>query len=171
MTNDLSTARGNWGGWENKAKAADQVPEGRPPVVASPRPPAGPAKLSLTELLGLAREQRRAGNWNGVLETYRAIIRTYPGTPDAYTCWFLMGQVQFQEQGRLTDALGSFETYLRLHPGGSLVEEAEWGVVSALRALERSAPERAALERFLRRFPGSPHRQKAAERLKTLGGE
>lgn len=82
-----------------------------------------------------------------------------------------MGQVQLQDQGRPAEALHSFEIYLRVHPTGSLVEEAEWGLVGALRSQGNFKQEREALERFLRRFSRSPHGAQAKRRFDSLSKE
>ena len=60
--------------------------------------------------------------------------------------------------------------YQRRAPSGPLAEEALFGVAGAYRRLGNSNEERAALRRFLERYPRSSMQGKARARLAELEG-
>ena len=69
-----------------------------------------------------------------------------------------------------SEALSSFEAYLRIAPKGELVEEARWGRIEALRELNRSDEEADALAQFLEHHPDSLMLTVAQRRLTELRG-
>jgi hypothetical protein len=63
-------------------------------------------------------------------------------------------------------ALNAFDSYLA--GGGPLAQEAMFGRVRALRALNRPAEERLAIERFLAAYPEAPQRHVLRARLSAI---
>jgi hypothetical protein len=66
-------------------------------------------------------------------------------------------------------ALRLFNTYLLRTSSGSLVQEASWARIRALRRLGRRGLERSALRAFLRGYPKAVQRRQAEARLRSLG--
>jgi tetratricopeptide (TPR) repeat protein len=65
-------------------------------------------------------------------------------------------------------ALERYRTALRARPGGSLSEEARYGIANAYRALGRPESERAALQQFLEAHPHSLFAPVARARVTEL---
>lgn len=120
---------------------------------------------SPASMLERARELRRAGRTQSALAAYASVRRAHPRSPEAHTVLITMGKIQL-ELGQPDAALSSFDTYLR--GSGALAPEALGGKVAALRALGRTAEERAAIEEYLRRFPRGFLAPRFEQRLQSL---
>lgn len=100
--------------------------------------------------LAAARAVRAAGDREGAAEIYEALIAASPRSPLARVATVSLGQL-YLELGRPKKARAAFERYLARGPG-TLSEDAAFGRLRALRALDSSAlgP---ATKKFLARYP------------------
>ena len=92
---------------------------------------------------------------------YRRLLKAYPRSPSAGPGWVALGQVELA-RGRASAALDAFDRYLER--GGPLAEEAAYGRIEALGKLGRTKAERAAIDRFLAKYPGSSYAAKLQRR-------
>jgi TolA-binding protein len=125
---------------------------------------------TIAELMSRAAELRAGARWIELVEVYRDVVRLYPRSAEAQTCFVLMGNVQLKQVRNYAAALKSYKSYLTRSPDGSLAEEADWGVAVAYRKLGQREQERAALTRFAKRHPGSPFAPVVEERLIEITG-
>jgi ferric-dicitrate binding protein FerR (iron transport regulator)/TolA-binding protein len=151
-------------GSAHKAAAIEQeAAPAAPDAEDQQEQPIGPGDLIRT-----ARQQRLAGDWNGAAETYRQVLALHPSRPESVTVLLPLAEIELQHLGRPDLALRHFTSYSNKRPSGPLAEEAFHGRCAALRALGQRQREAAALEEFLRRFPGSMHAPSARARLKSI---
>jgi hypothetical protein len=139
-------------------------------------PPAGPAAgrsnrarfvPSASDSLQLARECAAAGDVDGALAAYRGLFDRYGDSAEAHAARVPYGELLLGARANPQAALDAFEHYLS--SGGALAEEASFGRVRALRALHRTADERAAIESFLHAFPDGPLATALRGRERELG--
>lgn len=105
-------------------------------------------------LVSLALERRRSGGYSMAAETYRQLIREYPGSEDARNALVSLGQLELVELGRPKAALDNFRSYLKESPRGFLAEEARLGVVRALNKLGRMEALIQEASEYLYKHPG-----------------
>jgi tetratricopeptide (TPR) repeat protein len=120
------------------------------------------------EMLARAQSLRSERDWPGAARAYRELIRRHPGSDEARSSLVSLAQVELGKLGRPARALKLFDTYLARAQGGPLALEALLGRARALRALGRTAAERAALERFLDRYPEALQAAEVRGRLESL---
>jgi hypothetical protein len=108
------------------------------------------AAPSPSALLDRARQELAQGQTKAALASYRSLLKMHPGTREAHTVLVTIGKLELDSNAPAA-ALASFEAYLKR--GGSLAPEALAGKIQALRALGRTAEERAAIKRYLARYP------------------
>lgn len=106
------------------------------------------------DLLARARALRAEGDLGGAAQAYERLIDAHPRSALALAGLLSLGEVQL-ERGRARAALAAFDRYLRR--SGPLAEEASFGRIRALRALDRDTAADAATEAFLRRWPRSAY--------------
>ncbi len=121
---------------------------------------AAPPTSSASELLAAARGQVAAGEVERALETYAALRRQHPSTPEAHAASVSVGELELR-RGRLQAALDAFSRYLR-GGGGALAEEAHWGKIRALHRLHRTAERDAAIDELRRAHPTSVYSSRAS---------
>jgi TolA-binding protein len=109
-------------------------------------------------LLVQARARLGEGDERGAAKAYAALLDAHPGSAEAQAARMSLGRLRLAG-GRPKAALGLFERYLQR--GGPLAEEALWGKVQALAALERPAALNAAVDELVREFPRSVYRSRA----------
>ncbi len=126
------------------------------------------AVTTIAELMSRAAQLRAEAQWADLIEVYKDVVLHYPSSAEAQTCLVLMGNVQLKQLRNYIGALKSYKGYLARSPNGALSEEADWGVAMAYRKLELHKKERAALERFSKRYPASPFAPVVKERLAYL---
>lgn len=129
---------------------AEPVPTDSPQRT-TPRPDAPPP----AELLAEAREHRAAGRVREAVRAYQRLVAAHPGSPLAGTAELALGQLYLGPAADPKAALKAFDRYLA--HDGPLAEEAAHGRISALTRLGRHADARAAIERFLTRYPASSY--------------
>jgi len=138
----------------------------RPPLAHAAVPadaPPGPA-----ELFAAANAARRAGDLRDAISRYGALDRRYPASPEAGVARVSAGDLLLR-LGEPAAALEQFDGYLGAHGSEPLGPEALFGRARCLRALGRTAEERAAWEELSRRFPGSVYEPSGRRRLEELG--
>ena len=138
---------------DSQPPAAAPVPADSPPTPGK-RPPRSDAPPA-AELLAEAREHRAAGRTREAVRAYQRLISGHPGSPLAGTAQLALGQLFLGPAGDPKAALRAFDAYLAL--GGPLAEEASHGRIQALQRLGRTAEVRAAIDRFLARYPASSY--------------
>lgn len=122
---------------------------------------------SAAELLVAAREKRMRGDLEGQMTAYRELFGKHGSSPEAYAALVPYGEIQLARLGDASSALASFERYLAGR--GPLSVEAAYGRLRALRALGRTAEERAALEAFVSAYPDFTATPSLRERARLLG--
>jgi len=149
---------------EQAMAAVDQDADAGGERKGSAAPAEGPA-----DLLARAQELRSDRDWTGAAAAYRELIRRFPSSAQASSALVSLAQVELGKLGKPGKALKRFDAYLSRHPNGPLALEALLGKARALRAMGRVAEERAALERFLQRYPGALQAGEARRRLAAIG--
>lgn len=109
------------------------------------------------DLLTRARALRAKGDLGGAAQAYERLVEAHPRSALALAALLSLGEVQL-ERGRARAALAAFDRYLKR--SGPLAEEASFGRIRALRALDRDAAADAATAAFLRRWPRSAYAAK-----------
>ncbi len=137
------------------AEAREPIPRDRPQTGA-------PAK----DMLGDARRLMSEGRWRAAARAYERLRAAHPESPEAHAALVTLGDLRLDHLKRPRAALSAYETYLRV--GGPMAEEVRFGKIRALRALEDEAEEERAIERFLRRHPGSLEAPDLRQRLAEL---
>jgi hypothetical protein len=139
-------------------RARDAAPE----ASVAPRPAPRSSAQTPRDMLEYARSLRASGDLRGAADVYRKIHAAAPQSPSGRAALVSLGELQLtlrDPQG----ALSSFDAYLA--GGGALAQEASYGRVRALRALNRGAEERRAIERFLATYPQAPQSRILRARL------
>lgn len=113
-------------------------------------------------LFGAANKKRLAGDTAGAIAGYTELARRFPQSPEADLAELSLGKLHLAS-GNAERALESFRRAEA--SGGGLGSEALWGQASALRALDRTADERAALERLLTQYSSATYAKAARKRL------
>ncbi len=144
------------------APSSSAAPEEPAPSAVAPPPPP-----TADDLLKRAQRLYTAGDMAGATAAYRALVARYPGSGEARAALISLGQLALSG-GRAQEALADFDRYLA--SGGPLSTEARVGRIGALRALGRTADERAAIEDFLARSGGGVHAARLRVRLAELEG-
>ena len=143
------------------------IPTSNPPTpTLAPTAAELPSK-SASELLAAARERRVRGDLEGSVAAYRELFAKHGSSAEAHGALVPFGEIQLGRLGDASGALGSFDRYLAR--GGPVAEEAAYGRLRALRALGRSAEERAGIEAFVHAYPDSSATQSLRERARLLG--
>jgi TolA-binding protein len=126
---------------------------------------AEPTTESASALFERANSARRGGDYGPAEELYRRVLDSYPGSREAATSRIVLGRMLLSRSDAGA-ALALFDRYLAESPNGSLAEQALVGRAQCLKLLHRREDERAAWRLLLDRFPGSPNRTEALERLR-----
>lgn len=109
-------------------------------------------------LLSEARRRRAANDAKGAIEAYRKFVEDYAEEPAAAPAMVTLGEL-YLARGRAKQALTWFGRYASAG-GGTLDEEAAYGRIRALKALEREKDYDAAVDDFLARYPSSTYATK-----------
>jgi len=152
-------------------RASARAPEAALPLIETPAPLAEPAQRDkhsarapedwLVEGNRLRAERR----WAKADDAYTRAAQHAPNTQTAYVARVASGAVRLEHLGDARGALARYRAAQQQLPRGALAEEIQWGIVEAEHALGDRSGERAALERFVREFPGSPLVDQAKARL------
>lgn len=135
------------------------------PSPSAGKPPARGDQASRPDPLEYARSLRAKGDFRQAAEVYRKIHSDSPSSPSGRAALVSLGELLLtlhDPQG----ALRAFESYLV--GGGALAQEAMFGRVRALRALNRPGDEQAAIQRFLAAYPDAPQSRILRARLAAM---
>jgi hypothetical protein len=121
--------------------------------------------------LGLrqARQAMRAGQFRAAAAIYEQVAESGPSNEESSTAMVLLGQLRLNQLGDPKGALAPLNAYLKR--GGPIAVEARAARIEALRRLNRSAEETAAIEEFLRLHPRNFEVSRLQARLETLRGK
>jgi transmembrane sensor len=167
---DAGRVRVSGPGKEAELGAGDELSmTAQPPPVMDATPPHAIARgepapaASQAALLERADSERAAGDLNSAAKTLHEFVARYPSDPRAALAWFTLGKVE-RARGRAGAAARAFRTSGSLAPDGPLAEDALAEEAAAWAAAEDAAKARAAVDRYLRRFPNGTH----AVRMRNL---
>jgi hypothetical protein len=154
---------------EPPSTSIDSLPPARA-VAPVPAPSAAPGATALEgdDMLRQANELRAQRRWAESLALYERIMRTFPGTPQAYSSGVSAAYLRLDHTGDARGALLLFQSLARREPGGSLSEEIDWGVARAYRALGDAQQEAKALEAFAINHPESPRISALRARMREI---
>ena len=118
--------------------------------------------------LGLrqARQAMRAGQFRAAAAIYEQLAEGGASQEEASTAMVLLGQLRLNQLGDPKGALAPLNAYLKR--GGPIAVEARAARIEALRRLNRSADETAAIEEFLRLHPRNFEVNRLQARLEAL---
>jgi hypothetical protein len=125
-----------------------------------------PRTVSPSGLLEQAREARQAGRFAQAAASYRELSERYGASTEAGAALLSLADLQLTQLNNPVQALASYGKYIRR--GGSLLQEAYYGHIRALRALGRAAEERREIETFLTKHPKSAYAAALKRRLLSL---
>lgn len=134
-------------------------------AVAKLRKGSGP---SPSDLLARAQRLRAVRDWRGAAKAYDALIDQFPSTVEGRMSLVSLGAIRLDHLGDSKGALRCYDRYLAAAGKGTLAQEAAYGRIRALRKMGDTARERAALERFLSRFPDALLADAARARLEEI---
>jgi len=117
------------------------------------------------DMLEYARSLRASGDARGAADVYRKIHADNPESPSGRAALVSLGELLLS-LGDPRGALSAFDSYLA--GSGALLQEAMFGRVRALRALNRTAEEQRAIERFLAAYPEAPQSRVLRARLAAI---
>jgi hypothetical protein len=132
---------------------------------AAPKP-AEPAATA-ADLLSQARQALREKRWADAATSYRAIVSTYPSSPEAHTVLVPLANLEVDRLGQAAAGIKHLDAYLAT--GGPLSIEAELGKIRAFRSLGRATDEARAIDAFLAAHPKSLDADALKERRSELG--
>lgn len=112
-------------------------------------------KAPLEDLLELANQRRRARDWRGADQLYRAVSRRFPDSDAAVVAGVASASLHLEQLGDAAGALRDYRHALASQPTGPLAEEARWGIAEAERAIGDTTAEGEALRDFLHNHPSS----------------
>jgi tol-pal system protein YbgF len=140
-------------------------------VGAAPAPGAIPVPVSgaseqATYDAGMAA--LRAGNYDKAISTFREVVTNYPAGELASNAQFWMGE-SYYTKGDLESAVIAYRKVLADWPAARKAPDAMVKLGFSLSDLKRTGEARSTLEEVVRKFPGTPSAQLAADRLKRLG--
>jgi tol-pal system protein YbgF len=140
-------------------------------VGAAPAPGAVPAPVpggseQATYDAGMAA--LRAGNYDKAISTFREVVANYPAGELASNAQFWMGE-SYYTKGDLESAVIAYRKVLADWPAARKAPDAMVKLGFSLSDLKRTGEARSTLEEVVRKFPGTPSAQLAADRLKRLG--
>jgi outer membrane protein assembly factor BamD (BamD/ComL family) len=109
----------------------------------------------------------REKRWADAATSYRAIVSTYPSSPEAHTVLVPLANLEVDRLGQAAAGLKHLDAYLAT--GGPLSPEAELGKIRAFRSLGRSSDEARAIDAFLAAHPKSLDADTLKQRRSELG--
>jgi TolA-binding protein len=148
-----------------RAVGGSTVPAAGGSVVSEPISLSSVADSAKPEaLFTRANAARRRGDINQAAKLYLQLQNQYPQSAEAALSSVMLARIELG-RGAATSALKQFEQYLRIAPGGSLVQEALQGRAQALGQLGRKDEQAAAYRELLQRFPESVYARAARDHL------
>jgi tol-pal system protein YbgF len=137
---------------------------GPPAIGASPAPVAG-ASEQATYDAGMAA--LRSGNYDKAVATFREVVTNYPTGDLAANAQFWIGE-SYYTKGDLESAITAYRKVLSDWPQSRKAPDAMVKLGFSLSDLKRNGEARDMLQDVVRKYPGTPAAQLAADRLKRL---
>jgi len=128
-------------------------------------PPAG-ASEQATYDAGMAA--LRGGSYDKAIASFREVVTNYPAGDLASNAQFWIGE-SYYTKGDLESAVTAYRKVLTDWPDSRKAPDAMVKLGFSLSDLRRTAEARNTLEEVVRKYPGTPAAQLAADRLKRLG--
>jgi len=110
----------------------------------------------------------RGGNYDKAVATFREVVTNYPTGDLAPNAQFWMGE-SYYTKGDLESAVTAYRKVLADWPNSRKAPDAMVKLGFSLSDLRRTGEARSTLEEVVRKYPGTPAAQLAADRLKRLG--
>jgi tol-pal system protein YbgF len=110
----------------------------------------------------------RSGNYDKAVSTFREVVTNYPTGDLAPNAQFWMGE-SYYTKGDLESAVTAYRKVLADWPAARKAPDAMVKLGFSLSDLKRTGEARSTLEEVVRKYPGTPAAQLAADRLKRLG--
>jgi tol-pal system protein YbgF len=110
----------------------------------------------------------RSGNYDKAVSTFREVVTNYPTSDLAPNAQFWMGE-SYYTKGDLESAVTAYRKVLADWPNARKAPDAMVKLGFSLSDLKRTGEARSTLEEVVRKYPGTPAAQLAADRLKRLG--
>jgi ferric-dicitrate binding protein FerR (iron transport regulator) len=117
------------------------------------------------DMLEYARSLRASGDTRGAADVYRKIHANNPESPSGRAALVSLGELLLS-LGDAQGALSAFDSYLA--GSGALSQEAMFGRVRALRALNHTLEEQQAIQRFVAAYPDVPQSRVLRARLAAI---
>lgn len=118
------------------------------------------------EMLTRAQKLFGSGKTKQAVRIYERLVSKHPSTAAAKAARVSLGRIELG-RGHALRALAHFDAYLAVS-AGSLVEEARYGRIRALRKLGRSGQEQRSLDAFLADYPKSIYATRLRKRAAQL---
>jgi tol-pal system protein YbgF len=135
------------------------------PLGATPAPVSG-ASEQATYDAGMAA--LRSGNYDKAVSTFREVVTNYPTGDLAPNAQFWLGE-SYYTKGDLESAVTAYRKVLADWPAARKAPDAMVKHGFSLSDLKRTGEARSTLEEVVRKYPGTPAAQLAADRLKRFG--
>ncbi|HYJ40881.1 MAG TPA: tol-pal system protein YbgF [Steroidobacteraceae bacterium] len=139
---------------------------GGAPAIGATSAPAAGASEQATYDAGMAA--LRSGNYDKAVATFREVVTNYPTGDLAPNAQFWIGE-SYYTKGDLESAVTSYRKVLGDWPNSRKAPDAMVKLGFSLSDLKRTGEARSTLEEVVRKYPGTPAAQLAADRLKRLG--
>ena len=110
----------------------------------------------------------RAGSYDKAVASFGEVVTNYPNGDLASNAQFWIGE-SYYTKGDLESAVTSYRKVLGDWPNSRKAPDAMVKLGFSLSDLKRTGEARSTLEEVVRKFPGTPSAQLAADRLKRLG--
>ena len=136
-----------------------------PALGATPAPVSGASEQAIYDA-GMAA--LRSGNYDKAVSTFREVVTNYPTGDLAPNAQFWMGE-SYYTKGDLESAVTAYRKVLADWPAARKAPDAMVKLGFSLSDLKRTGEARSTLEEVVRKYPGTPAAQLAADRLKRLG--
>jgi hypothetical protein len=147
---------------------SETEPEATPEQASSQKPATQEQRVQAAQdLLKSANALRGQGRWREAERAYSGVMSRFPGTSQAYVATLAAASLRLEH---LRDPAGALNLYQAVLKGGSLGEEAQFGVARCHRAMGNTSGEAAALRQFVATRPGSLLRDQAERRLRQIEG-
>jgi hypothetical protein len=160
VTQKADVAVGKRGQPRDKAEqAAEVVPAAEPTVEEAPTKALAPSEVarppSAEELLERAQAELASGAVEDAVRTYEILVREHASTREAAAARVSLGRIAL-DAGDPARALGHFDSHLESN-STSLLAEATYGRIRALRALGRLDEAQREAHEFVKTHPQSPY--------------
>jgi tol-pal system protein YbgF len=128
--------------------------------------PAGGASEQATYDAGMAA--LRGGSYDKAIASFREVVTNYPSGDLASNAQFWIGE-SYYTKGDLESSVTAYRKVLADWPDSRKAPDAMVKLGFSLSDLKRTSEARTTLEEVVRKYPGTPAAQLAADRLKRLG--